>query len=89
MQTTPKPSPTEVIGKPHITRTAPLCKDCKHYVLRRGMKPACYHPGQPVHLDTGGPWVDPYTARSEEHECAKRELFFCGLSGLGFNPNGA
>lgn len=69
---------------PHPSRSLPVCTDCQHHVKLRGIKPACNHPSQPVHLDEGNPFVWPATARMSEGECAQRGWFFCGPSGIGF-----
>lgn len=79
----PEPANT---AQTHPSRHAPMCCSCAHQVLRGGIKPACNHPSQPVHLDDGEPWVPLLVARKDEARCQKEGLFFCGPSGAGFSP---
>ena len=74
----------------HATRTAPLCKDCKHYVMgRRPDMALCGHPGTPISLTDGSPVMSTNCMRGDDGAVFRlMNVTPCGSTGNLFEPSG-
>lgn len=72
----------------HATRTAPLCKDCKHYVMgRRPDMALCGHPGTPISLTDGSPVMSTNCMRGDGGAAFRLlNVTPCGSTGNLFEP---
>lgn len=69
----------------HASRSAPLCKDCRHSVELRDGRLYCIHPSQPISPVSGHSASRCAYARSDEN-AALMGLTRCGPEGALFEP---
>lgn len=65
--------------KPHPSRSAPLCKDCKHQG-EDSPSPACNHPSTAIDLVRGHPLARASSMRDDKpNRCGPRGAWFVPL----------
>lgn len=88
-ENTPKPPDDASQGAaPHPSRSAPLCKNCKHVHLPRGLMDLaqCNHPIQPASLVDSSPLAECRLARmDDERVTARGTVVLCGSEGSLFS----